>query len=441
MNTSPPRVPSVAFRGPAPPDLDTVLAGGIRLVAARVPTVPLVEIRFSLPYSTPGELTARQVLADCLLRATAEHTEEAYDGALAEDGATLTAVGEAHRLSVSGHAFADALPRVLGLLADGLRHPVLDPADVDARRSRLAHRIRLALGQPAALAQHALLGHRYGSAAEALRPSAEKASEVTPEVLRRLHQQDIRTAGATLVLVGDLCPHRAAAEVATAFAGWPTGRAAPPPSPPAFRPGPLLPVHRPGAVQSLLRLAAPALPRTHPDFPALHLANLVLGGAVGSRLVDRLREDLGHAYRAGSGVESVPGAGTLMIEADVAAARTAVALTEIRAVLDRMTDEPPDRAEVAAAVRYAAGSTATAMASPSALATGLANLLHVGAGSDWLSRWGAVLAGVGPARVAEAAARYLRPGAFTGVVVGELPPGSAAAVLGDAWPVAATGRD
>ncbi|WP_461028861.1 M16 family metallopeptidase, partial [Streptomyces sparsus] len=192
-----------------------------------------------------------------------------------------------------------------------------------------------------------------------------------------------------------------------------------PDAPSWFTGGPLLHVDRPGAVQSVIRLAAPALPRTDPGYPALHLAQLVFGGSFASRLVACLREEKGYAYQLGSGVESVPGASTLMVEADTAAEHTVPALAVIRAELERMAAEPPSPEEVEAARSYAVGSTATAMSSPGALASALANLLHVGVGSDWLHNWGTLLEGVPHDAVVEAAHRFFRPAGFAGVVVAD----------------------
>ncbi|CAL9628205.1 hypothetical protein SUDANB140_06018 [Streptomyces sp. enrichment culture] len=223
-----------------------------------------------------------------------------------------------------------------------------------------------------------------------------------------------------LVLVGDVRPEEAVAAVTDTFGAWEGGPAAGAPGVPSWFPGgPLRGVARPGAVQSVIRLAAPALPRTDPGYPALHLAQLVFGGSFSSRLVTRLREEKGYAYQLGSGVESVPGAATLMVEADTGAEHTVPALAVIKAELERMAAEPPSVREVDAARSYAAGSTATAMSSPGALASGLANLLHAGVGSDWLHNWEPLLAGVPHDAVVEAARRFFRPARFTGVVVAD----------------------
>jgi predicted Zn-dependent peptidase len=405
------------------PDADITLDNGLRVVVCSAPVVPLVEIRLTFPYAAtaPGDVELCQLLAALLLRGTAHQDADDYDAALAAHGATLDAAADPRKLTVAGHTMADALPAVLALLAGTVREPRMTDEVVALERERLARRIRLATHQPAALAQHALLRRRYGEKRAARwQPTPELAAACTRDDLARLHARHLGARGAVLVLVGDLRPEEAVATVTELFGAWEPGPEGDVPEvPPWFPGGPLHRVDRPGAVQSVIRLAAPALPRTDPGYPALHLAQLVFGGSFASRLVARLREDKGYAYQLGSGVESVPGASTLMVEADTAAEHTVASLAVIREELERMTADPPSVEEIDAARSYAVGSTATAMSSPGALASGLANLLHVGVGSDWLHNWGPLMEGVAHDEVGEAARRFFRPADFTGVIVAD----------------------
>lgn len=404
------------------PDVDTVLGNGLRVVVVRAPVVPLAEIRLTVPHApvTAGDVSRWQVLAACLLHGTREHDAASFDAALAGCGATLTATADARRLTVAGHTLAERLPDVLRLLADAVLRPDLDDALVARRTGQTAHRLRLAADQPAAVAQDALLRHRYGERAALWQPAPDGLGGCDAASLRALHRRHVRAGGASLVLAGDVRPDEALHQVTRTLGGWRAAegevRQVPPPP---FGGGPLRLVRRPGAVQSLLRLAAPAVPRTDPDYPALHLAHVAFGGSFSSRLARRLREEKGYAYLVASGMESVPGSSALMVEADTATEHTAAALACVREELERMCEQPPDTAEVRSAQRYAAGSTATAMAAPAALATALSNLLHVGAGADWLHRWEDRLTAVRPAEVAAAARRFFAPEGFTGVVVAE----------------------
>jgi predicted Zn-dependent peptidase len=183
--------------------------------------------------------------------------------------------------------------------------------------------------------------------------------------------------------------------------------------------GDLLLVHRPGAVQSQLRLSARAIVRTDPRYPALQLANLAYGGYFSSRLVENIREDKGYTYHARSGIEFTPNGASLLLDADTASDVTAAALWEVRYELGRFGLVPPTDTEVDSVRQYAIGSLLTATSSQSGLASQLSALAGMGLDASWLRAHPGRLAAVTTAEVADAALEFFAPTAFTGVVVGD----------------------
>ncbi|WP_018547828.1 M16 family metallopeptidase [Streptomyces sp. LaPpAH-108] len=405
---------------PPLPGIDTVLDNGLRVVVVRTRVVPLVELRLIVPC---GRLEPHDAARAELLAATLFHRPDAEeaDGALADVGAELQAGTDARRLIVSGFALRDGLPVLLDACADAVLGYRCPPQALAQERARLAARLRVAWSHPAAAARAALQRHRFGEAYAALEiPDPTHLDGTGVEALRALHETAVRPAGSVLVLAGDLDPDRALALVTEALGHWPRGgTAARTPGPPPVRGGGLRLYDRPGAAQSQIRLTARALPRTDPAFPALQLADLVLGGYFASRLVTSLRERKSYAYGARSGIDSAPGSGTLVIETDTSAEHTVAALAEIRRVLRRFVQEPPSAAEITSARRYAIGSTATAMGAPGSLAMALANLIEVGVGPSWLHEQARRLHEVTERQVGELAVEFYDPAAFTGVVIAD----------------------
>ena len=62
-------------------------------------------------------------------------------------------------------------------------------------------------------------------------------------------------------------------------------------------------VHRPGAAQSELRVGHVAARRNTPDYHALLLLNMILGGQFVSRINLKLREEKGYTYGARTAFE------------------------------------------------------------------------------------------------------------------------------------------
>ena len=62
-------------------------------------------------------------------------------------------------------------------------------------------------------------------------------------------------------------------------------------------------IHRPGSVQTEIRIGHRGLPRRIPDFHAVSVMSAILGGLFNSRLNMKLREEKGYTYGAGAGFD------------------------------------------------------------------------------------------------------------------------------------------
>ncbi|NES28670.1 insulinase family protein [Micromonospora terminaliae] len=403
-----------------PKQAERTLGNGLTVIAVRRSAIPLVELRLWMPFGRT-HLARGGMLAQTLLSGTETHTATQLAAELQKVGGGLSAGIDPDRLMLSGAGLVTGLDRMLELLADVLTGATY-PADwVETERDRLVDRIQVAQSQPAHLARTALLKRIYGRHPYAVQtPEPDQVRAVKPPVLRRLHAERVHPAGAVLVLVGDVQPERALDAAERALSGW-TGEGQPaelPPAPP-LEPGPLLLVDRPGSVQSSLRIALPAVPRTHPDHAALQLANLVFGGYFSSRWVENIREDKGYTYGPHSLVEHSVAGSVLVAAAEVATEVTAPALLETMYELGRLAALPPKPDELEQARQYALG-TLQLGASTQA---GLASLTSAYAGNglrlDFLAEHAARLAAATVDDVAAAAARYLAPALAVTVVLGD----------------------
>ncbi|MFP5068622.1 M16 family metallopeptidase [Pseudonocardia nantongensis] len=412
---------------PLPDVVTETLPNGLTVLAARRPGIPMVEVVLRIPVAAPSAVAdpawtaGTEVLAETLLTGTGSRDRVGIDDELAAVGGELGVGVDPEWLVAGGSALASGLPTVLDVLADVLTGATHPDAEVDRERARLAERIAVARAQPRTVAREALQRKRFGDhPIVSEMPLADAVSAVTPQRVRALHTDAVVPDGARLVLVGDIDPEAAIAEVARRLAGWTgTHRARELSAPPAPVAGDLELVHRPGSVQSQLRLTAPGLDRTHPRYTALQVANLVFGGYFSSRWMENVREDKGYTYGAHSGQEFVPGGAVLGLDTDVAGDVTAAALLETRYELGRMVAVPPTEQEVESARRYAIGSLLTSLDSQSALAGTLSVLDGAGLDVEWLRERPARLEAVTADEVAAAAAEFFAPPRFTGVVVGD----------------------
>ncbi|MCP2259637.1 putative Zn-dependent peptidase [Streptoalloteichus tenebrarius] len=406
-----------------PLTVDTVLPNGLRVLAVHRPAVPMVELRLRIPFA--GEESTHsaraELLSTTMLTGTQRRDRVRVDTDLARVGGELDAVVDPERLSIGGSALVDGMDVLFDVLADVLTGATYPDDEVRRERERLVERITVARSQPRVIAREALQRHRYGDHPFTREmPSAEDVARVTAEDVRELHARAVLPRGSAMVLVGDIDPQRAVDAVAAAFHGWNSDRSAVELPPlPEVPGGDLLLVHRPGAVQSQIRLSAPFVSRTDPAYPALQLANLVFGGYFSSRLVENIREDKGYTYSAHSYPEFTPGGATVLVDADTASEATAPALLETRYEIARMAVVPPSESEVDSARRYAVGGLLTSTASQAGLASMLMSLAGMGLGPEWLREHPGRLQRVTVDEVAEAALRLFTPSRWTGVLVGD----------------------
>jgi predicted Zn-dependent peptidase len=239
--------------------------------------------------------------------------------------------------------FAD---RGIEILADMIIRPRLEQREFDRIRDLRLNRLVQLRDMPPALADRVFVqllykGHPYGH----LPIGSEGSLRVmTLREVMAFHRRAYDPARATAIVVGDAPSEELAALVERAFGGWtvaaheggaaiPDPAAVPPPPATADR---IAMVHRPAAAQSELRIGHVGVPRSTPDYHALLVLNMVLGGQFVSRLNMNLREEKGYTYGARTSFDFRRGSGPFLFQASVQSEVTAdavrEALSELRAI-------------------------------------------------------------------------------------------------------------
>ena len=133
-------------------------------------------------------------------------------------------------------------------------------------------------------------------------------------------------------------------------------------------------VHRPGAVQTEIRVGHPALSRRNPDFYAVSVMSAILGGLFNSRLNMNLREEKGYTYGASAGFDMRRARGPFAARAAVNTEVTVPALREMLGELDRIREAPVTDDELRAARDFLVGVFPLRFETPGPVAGSLAGL-------------------------------------------------------------------
>ncbi len=412
-----------------PPIVRRRLAGALPVQIVPMPRLPVVSAAFVLRGAGETAVSPEQAGLASLTSAAIEGGTRRRSGtALAE---ALEAVGadvsvrtgwDSTMASIS--CLTDRWAEGLDLLAEMVLAPSFPDAEVDRVREQALAGIQQRAKDPAALAADRSVGLFYAEGepygrgvqgTEATVQSFERAD------LARFAERAYRPEGSGLVVVGDVSPDEVLRVLEGLLAGW--AGAAPVPDAPEgharFGHRSVHVIHRPGAVQSELRLGHPGVPRTVADYPALVVANAVLGGTFGSRLNMNLREAKGYTYGVRSSFAFRRGPGPFTVSTAVDTDVTADAIGEALGEIDRYLANGPTPDEVRTTRDYIAGVFPLRLETTGRVAGRVAELMIYGLSDDAWVRYRDDIRSVEVEAAHRAIRAHVSPDRITAVVVGD----------------------
>jgi zinc protease len=179
-------------------------------------------------------------------------------------------------------------------------------------------------------------------------------------------------------------------------------------------------IHRPGAVQTEIRVGHLGLPRRIPDFHAVSIMSAILGGLFNSRLNMKLREEKGYTYGAFAGFDMRRGRGPFAARAAVNTDATVPAVVDIVTELQRMRDRPVSDAELKGARDFLVGVFPLRFETPGPVVGALSGLVVHDLPDDELARYRPAIEAVTSADVSRAAAEHLDVERAAIVLVGDV---------------------
>jgi zinc protease len=134
----------------------------------------------------------------------------------------------------------------------------------------------------------------------------------------------------------------------------------------------------PGSVQNSIRVGWRGIEKAHPDFLGLQVANTILGGYFGSRLMKNIREEKGFTYGIGSIAGALRYGGFISVVTDVANQYCEETIEEIIKEVDRLRGNLATKEEIMMVRNHMMGDLARAFDGPFALAEALRGVLDYG---------------------------------------------------------------
>ena len=325
--------------------------------------------------------------------------------------------------SLSVTAPADRAEATLALLAEVVLDPALEPAEIDRLKHEQLAQLLQRESEPRALANDQAQRFIFSSNSTYHRPLPgvrESVRAISHDDVRAAYQGYWRAGNAALFAVGDIQPATLRDLASRHFGEW-SGTA------PAARPrvernasqSNVHLVHREGSVQSEIRVGHVGMPRKHPDYYSLVIANSILGGAFTSRLNMNLREKHGFTYGVRSGFAFRKAPGPFLIQTAVATDVTVRAIEEIRGEIAGLLRDGPTDDELNAARDYLSGTVPLELQTTEQIAGRASEIFVFDLPEDYFTQYRDELRRVTAEEAISAARAHIRPEEFVWTIVGD----------------------
>jgi predicted Zn-dependent peptidase len=266
---------------------------------------------------------------------------------------------------------SEAAPRAVDLLTDFVARARIDGDELDRERGVIVQEIARAQDQPSTVADYLLDRATYGDhpLGRTVLGPADHLRSFPREGILAFRERQWAPARGGAFLAGDLA-HLDDAALAEAFERFPSRNGSTDPEPaPAFEPR--VAVEERDTQQSHLRLHW--RPRIDPtdmrQRAALTVLSTLLGGSMGSRLFDEIREQRGLCYAIRSYGSAHSDAPRLDVSSGLDSSKCPEAYRRIREIVTDLAGNGPRDGEVERARAYAAGSAVLMLESTGAVAS------------------------------------------------------------------------
>lgn len=398
--------------------------------------------RFGDEPALRGRMTAASFAGQMLMRGSQslsrEQIAERLDTLRTQGGVS----GGAQSASINLLSRRETVSDALTLAAQLLRSPAFPEAEFEQLRLQTITGVEAARKEPGTVAGQALADRfdpwpaEHALAHRSLEQVLADVKALKLDDVRGFHRDFYGSAEGEIAIVGDFDAAAMKQQLETLFAGWRT------PSPYA----PIRTSHSPVAARQqqletpdkanavVLARSNLALNDADPDYPALLVANHVLGSsALASRLGDRLRQKEGLTYSVSSSVladaspDGIDNAGSLNVQAIAAPENVAGVEAGLREEVARLARDGITAVELKDAVDGLLVQREQARAADGSVAAMLARNLYLDRTMAWTADFESRLRALTLDDVNAAIARHIQPDSLSVYAAGDFAKASGAA--------------
>lgn len=401
-----PAFPAHAASAPKPAAawVRSTLPNGLQVVIVPTSRLPLVDFRLvaraGSVYDPAGREGLARLTSELLTQGAGKRTARQLADDIEFVGGSLNASTGSEQFVVSGEVLKKDLALGLELFRDVVVSPAFSAGDFDRKREETLGQIASDKSEPSVIAENAMTSWFWGDSPLAHPAVGHEASlrAMSRDDVVRFHRDHVAPERSVLVVVGDVDHASLLASLKTAFAGWKKSGAAPAADP--YRPAAALRgrqvrvVNKPEATQTQIRMMCPSVPRSHPDWYAIQVANTICGAGFTSRLVNSIRVEQGLTYSIGSGFRMNRAAGAFRISTFTKNETLRKIVDAVLAEVQKLVDDGPTDAEYDKSRNFLKGQFPLGLQSPDELAGEIGNAEFFDLPQDFIASYPAHITAV-----------------------------------------------
>jgi len=401
------------------------LNNGLRVVLLRNNTLPLLNIRLVSHYGEVNDPSSRFGVIGAMSSLLTEGTKSFTSREIAEKietlGASIGASSSADAFGVSASCLSIHLETVLEVFGEIILGPTFPENELELFKVNTLEGLKYQRSQPPFLADERYSKEIYGE-------HPYSSVSAVPDMIRGLNREDLMEAhsaigvsNCTLLVVGDFEPEELILRMERCFAALPQGADSLNlfPNLPERKKRKLIVVDRVGSAQSNIVMGNSGIPRLHPKYFPASVMNQILGAGASSRLFMNLREDKGYTYGAYSKFAMRRFAGDFEASAEVRTEVTGAAVNEFMNEFENIRNHEVSDVELSDAKNYMTGVFPLRLETQEGLTNALRQQIVFGLHERYLHDYRDMVNAVTTEDVLKVAREWIRPEAFTIVVVGD----------------------
>lgn len=405
---------------------EETLPNGMKLLLISDDSLPRISFQMMInsgTYNDPkGASGLASLTAQTLDQGTKKRKALELANQFAQIGAEFDAGAQQDYTLISGNGLSTSAGDLLSLFAEVVMTPTFEAKELERQRSQSLAAIDRTQDNPQAYAdllfdKEIFGAHPYGVSVIGTKEGLKK---IKREDILNYYEHHYRPSNAMLAVVGNF-NDELLGQVRKTFGAWTekTGQA-------IVATGSVAPLESQKKLftkrdlkQTQIRIGHLGIKRSDPDFLALRIGSLILGGTFSSRLNQRVRDDLGLTYSINSSSDAKGDQGSFEISTFTRNDKAAETVKETMGVFQEFVNKGVSGKELESAQTLLIGQFPAAIETPDRLAMNLMILRRYGISDDYLRNFIPNVQKVSVKEVNAAVRKHLSPDKARIVVYGE----------------------